>query len=869
MPIEAGQQLLHYRLIEKVGEGGMGVVWKATDTTLDREVAIKILPDAFAKDKDRLARFQREAKLLASLNHANIATVHSVHEADGLRFLAMEFVGGEDLAQRLARGAIPVDESLKIAAQIAEALEAAHEAGVIHRDLKPANIKFTLGDRVKVLDFGLAKAFAAEAPAQTVDTNPSMSPTRTSGGTVAGAILGSPSYMSPEQAQGKPIDKRTDIWAFGCVLYEMLCGGRPFAGDTVTDVLAAIIKEEPEFDRLPALPPVVERTLRRCLVKDPRRRLRDVGEARIALDPTETAEASTEPHARGIPRWAVGSAALVLGLLAGLLWNSSRQKAGREIAVSHFPLATPDSVQLSYDHWPGMAISPDGRRIVFAGMQGGRRHLFLQELDQGGPAQPIRGTEGADSPFLSPDGKRLGFLTGGRLKTVALKGGQPLDLAPVGRSHLGACWAFDGNIYFVPQFTSGVFRIPAEGGTAEEIAARFERKGSYPELLPSGTHLLYTVGGNPPRVALLSLATGEETTLYEHGFYARYVATGHILFAQADTLMAMPFDLETLEAGEPAPVVEGIRTHRGELFADFAVSQTGSLVYLDGASERERWLVRLAPDREAERLNSTPAPFDYLPIDLSPDDKHIAMSLNSEVWIFDVERHDLGVRLTESGYHPVWTPDGSTTTYIGDRELWSRPAAGGGEPELLVTGPGGRWPGAWSRDGSAFIYTEEHPETILDLWVYTTADPDTPRHFLHSPDNEWFPSFSPDGRWVVYSSDESGQWEVYVISYPEARTKHKVSTDGGSSPRWTADGSRIFYQWNDQVMVAEVSDSAAFSTSPPKRFVRGVDAGAAIGGTWDVAGDASYVVALEQRRAPRLNLVLGWFDELRERVPGR
>jgi len=868
VPIEPGQQLLYYRLIEKIGEGGMGVVWKATDTTLDREVAIKILPDAFAEDKDRLARFEREAKLLASLNHANIATVHSVHETDGERFLAMEFVEGEDLAQRLTRGAIPLDEALKIAVQIAEALESAHEAGVIHRDLKPANIKLTPEGRVKVLDFGLAKALAAEAPAQTMDTRPSMSPTRTSGGTVAGAILGSPSYMSPEQAQGKPVDKRTDIWAFGCVLYEMLCGGRPFAGDTVTDVLATIIKEEPEFDRLPALPPPVERALRRCLVKDPRRRLRDVGEARIALDATETAGASREPHGRSIPRWVVGSAALVLGLVAGLLWNNSRQQAGDEIAVSHLLLATPDSVQLSYDHWPGMAISPDGRRIVFRGTQGGRRHLFLQGLDQGGPAQPIRGTEGADSPFFSPDGKRLGFLTGGRLKTVALKGGQPLDLAPVGRSHRGACWGFDGNIYFVPQHTSGVFRIPAEGGTAEEIAAGSERKGGYPQLLPSGTHLLYTTDSKPPRVALLSVATGEETTLYEHGFYARYVATGHILFAQADTLMAMPFDLESLEPGEPARVVEGIRTHRGELFAEFAVSQTGSLVYLDGVSEREHWLVRLAPDREAERLNSTPAPFDYLPIDLSPDDKRIAMTLNSAVWIFDVERGDLGVRLTESGHHPVWTPDGSTTTYTVERELWSRPAAGAGEPEPLVTGPGSRWPGAWSRDGSAFIYTED-AETGLDLWVYTTADPDTPRRFLHSPDNEWFPSFAPDGRWVVYSSDESGDWDVYVISYPDARTRHKVSTEGGSSPRWTADGSRIFYQWRDQVMVVEVSDSAAFSTSLPKRFVRGVDAGALIGGTWDVADDASYVVALEQRPAPRLNLVLGWFEELRERVPGR
>jgi len=740
-----GTTLSHYRITAKLGEGGMGEVYRAHDERLDRDVAIKVLPEAVAKDPDRLARFEREAKLLASLSHQNIATLHGLEEHEGRRFLVMELAEGETLAERIKKGAIPVDDALPIALQIAEGLEAAHEQGIIHRDLKPANVMLSPEGKVKILDFGLAKAWAPDEG----DADLTHSPTLTAQMTAVGVLLGTAAYMSPEQARGKPVDRRADIWAFGVVLWEMLTGRRLFTGETVSDVLAAVLRQNPDLDALTSgIPTRLRWLVARCLDRDPRNRLQHIGEARITLDPQRTQPAddqSVPPKPSKPNAWtAVASiAALITGILIGGLALRSGLPVAETAKVLHLPIWPGEDVELLRLWRSSLAISPDGSRLAFVGSSEGRRQLFLLDLEEGGGTRPVRGSELADIPFFSPDGKWLGFGAGTSLLKIPVAGGEPEVIAKVLEFHPGASWAPDGSILVAPSVASTIFRVPSTGGDPQPITALAHDSfmHTYPQMLPGGDAVLYTIDRGPGKIGVTSLQDGNENIVHENGFYARFVPTGHLLFAQRDTLMAMPFDPKTLAAGTPVPVLENLVTHASEAFAEYAVSDGGTLAYFEGTPELERWLIRLAPGRAPERLHRHPIPADAM-LRLSPDGLHLVlpMKVNTEVWTFDLERAELG-QLLASGdcknWDPIWSADGSAVTFISDREggmgIFSRLIDGSGEPERLLISPENKWPGSWSPDDRVLVYTREDRQVGRDLWLATVGQDVTTRPFYSSP----------------------------------------------------------------------------------------------------------------------------------------
>ncbi|NIM01479.1 MAG: protein kinase, partial [Acidobacteria bacterium] len=655
--IEPGQMLAHYQLVEKIGEGGMGVVWKALDTTLDREVAIKILPDAFAQDPDRRARFEREARLLATLNHPNIAGVYGLHAADGMSFIAMEYVPGEDLAERLKRGPLSVDDALDVARQVADALEAAHEQGVIHRDLKPANIKRTPEGKIKVLDLGLAKALATEAAQDPASL--SLSPTVTSAGTVAGTLLGTAAYMSPEQAKGQEADRRADIWAFGCVLHEMLTGKVTFAGATISEVMASVLRDRPDEDALPAETPAgVRRLLRRCLDRDRNTRLRDIGEARIALSPESLASVSgtgavTVPHGAAPDRrrekiaWGVAAAALVaLAAVSGwALFAPGREVRPREVRASIVP---PEEARFATGAG-GLSLSPDGTKMTFLASTGaGRPTLFLRSLGAS-EARELAGTEGASYPFWSPDSLQIAFFADAKLKKLDLSGGAPLTIttAPEGR---GGTWREDGTILFAPETQVAIQRVSA-GGVMGEPVTRLdpERKREtthrFPFFLPDGRHFLYVRArhGASPQDDVNSIWVGDvesdETFELMHSSTQAIYSQGHVFWTRDRFLMARPFDVGTLAfTGDAFAVGEGVVVATGAWRANFAVSDAGPLAF-HGGSTPEQFLRMY--DREGDEIDSIGDAGIYGFARLSRDERSLAVSMEdaasgqSDIWIFD------------------------------------------------------------------------------------------------------------------------------------------------------------------------------------------------------------------------------------------
>ena len=566
-----GTTLSHYKVLEKIGQGGMGEVYRAEDTNLSREVAIKVLPEQFTQDPQRLARFEREAKLLASLNHPNIAAIYGFEKADGVRFLALELVPGETLQERVAKGPVPVEEALEVCRQIAEGVEAAHEKGVIHRDLKPANVKVTPEGKVKILDFGLAKAFEAEVPAADI----SQSPTLTEEMTRAGMILGTAAYMSPEQAKGEAVDKRADIFAFGCVLYELLTGKRAFDGKTITETLGAIIHKEPDWAALPATTPLrIQELLRRCLTKDVHARLDGIGnvrtEIKLAVDePTTVSPIGVTSAAQpGGQRWAMTAGLVVLtAIVAGLAVWLFIQPSSPEQSLSRFVIRPSPPVVLVSTFSKDVAISPDGRQLVYMGAEEGRNQLYLRSLDEL-VVMPIPGTEGARAPFFSPDGESIGFFAEGKLKKTSLAGGSPITLCDAPPSWLTGDW-FEDTIVFNVALGSGqgLYRVSANGGEREMQASVDFDKGElgyvFPDFLPDGKNLLFTSGLNTGyQTALLSLETGEQKVLLENARQARYLSTGHLVYEQSRTgnLMVVPFDLAALEVtGDSVLVVQGVR----------------------------------------------------------------------------------------------------------------------------------------------------------------------------------------------------------------------------------------------------------------------------------------------------------------------
>jgi Tol biopolymer transport system component len=805
VPIESGQQLLHYRLTEKIGEGGMGVVWRAVDSSLDREVAIKVLPDALAQDAERLARFQHEAKSLASLNHPNIAAIHSVHEADGLRFLAMELVPREDLSQRIARGPVPLDEAVEIARQIASALTAAHDAGIVHRDLKPANVKLSPDGKVKVLDFGLAKAIVpGGATPGSAAADSSLSPTATSLGTIAGTILGTAAYMSPEQARGRAVDKRADLWALGGVLFEMLTRTAPFPGETISDTLAAVLKSEPEWDRLPAnTPPAVRRLLRRCLEKDPEHRLHDAADARIELEHAfdEAGETPAAPASRfgaggyGVALLATALVAVVVGYaVRGLRLEDSAPAAGRIVSS----IEAPAGVRLGVAGL-SLALSPNGEELAFVGIDAdGRSHLYLRRLDSDA-ARRVEGTESAVTPFWSPDGREVGFFADTGLMRVATAGGAPRLLTD--RTGVDGSWSPNGTILFGARQNEALGRIDAEGGPVEIIASTDLGPGIQvfaPQFLADGEHYIVKVEdleGDRSGIYLGDLESSELTLLLPGLTNAAY-AEGQLLFFQDENLMAQPFDPNAGRlSGEPRRIAGPVLKTTFPYIGHFSVSARGGrLVHLAGVQDAGLsemvWV-----DREGNELERTGIIGDLYNPRLTQDGRRLAVDISTrtthgDIWVFDLARGS-SRRLTRHEVdesRPVWLPGEEQLAFFRIPDLYVIEANGRGEPELLYENEFRKWVVDITLDGRwGLVGQPEDGIETLHLFDFDSGE-------MKAWQEDVFDGrVSPDGRWVAYASAESGSVEIYLERFPEHGERFQVSDGAAGWPVWHREGKEIYY----------------------------------------------------------------------------
>ena len=923
--LASGRKLGPYEILAPLGAGGMGEVYRARDTKLGRPVALKVLPETLAKDAERIARFRREAQVLASLNHPNIATIYGLEESNGHCALVMELVEGPTLADkiRVAQGspfspaalrveepqrrktgvALQIDEALPIARQIAEGLEYAHERGVIHRDLKPANVKVRPDGTVKILDFGLAKALNTSVEAVS-DRHSDVgdqrsplqdSPTISAAATRQGMILGTAAYMSPEQARGKTVDRRCDIWSFGAVLFEMLSGKQAFPGEDVSHTLAAVIMQEPDWSALPDyLPAGLGRLLRRCLVKHPRSRLQAIGDARIvieeALAGTPDVGAVREPpvHPAPTPTWRRAlpwgiAAVLGLALVGTLLWVALRPLTH---PTARFVVTLPAGDRLAPVRTQRLALAPDGSRLVYVANHGGGTQLFVRAIDRF-EATPIPGTEGAVSPFFSPDGQWVGFFADGKLKKVSLSGGVPLSLCSAAAAR-GGSWAPDDTIIFALSMTSGLFRVSAAGGVPKPLTVPDRKKGEYahrwPDILPGGRAVLFTVwtGGSfdNARIGVLSLETSERRILVEGGTYPRYVPSGHLVYAQGGGLLAVPFGLKRLEVtGPPVSILEGVSMNPTFGGAEFSLSDDGSLAYVPGGS-RVREGTLLWVDRKGAVLPLPAPPRGYLSPRLSPDGQWLAVAIEGPhlgAWLYDLARGTL-TRLTGSTVVPrsIWTPDGKHVTFLATLSdalnLYWMPADGSGAAERLTTSGNFQVPGSWSPDGHVLAFSEVDPTTGWHIWMLRLEGDRKPRPFLQTASNEYGPMFSPDGRWLAYQSDESGRQEIYVRSFPGPGGKWQISTEGGAEPVWAPNGRELFYRNGDKMMTAAVEIKPVFAASTPKLLFEGhYEAGNFFERDYDVSPDGQRFLMIkaseQEQAATQLNLVLNWSDELRRLVP--
>jgi eukaryotic-like serine/threonine-protein kinase len=800
-----GHRIGVYQILALLGAGGMGEVYRAHDPTLGRDVAIKLLPRLFTSDPDRLARFEREALMLASLNHPHIGAIYSVEQSAGVRALVLELVEGPTLADRLAAGPIPLTESLGIARQIAEALEAAHERGIVHRDLKPANIKITPDDIVKVLDFGLAKVTPHDGSAES-----SQSATVTDGGTREGVILGTAAYMSPEQARGLAVDKRTDIWAFGCVLFEMLTGRAPFARDTTTDALAAILEREPDWHALPPAAAPLTSVLQRCLEKDVKRRFRDIGDVKLLLEDTLRLPPTTAslPAAANRASWTVAAALgliVVTAALVGVIGMSYVRKPADapELRTEILIPATPDPLSF--------AISPDGRQVVFVA-SGVPKQLWLRALDTT-TAQPLPGTDNAASPFWSPDSRSVAFFAGNKLKRLDIGAGLPHVLANVSPGR-GGTWGPDGVVLFSVSNTSALYRTTASGG--EPIAATRLGAGQvshrYPQFLPGGRQFIFYADGQADAqgIYLGSLDTADTRRLVTANSAAVYAPPGWLLFIRGGTLVARRFDtVRGVLIGDPVTVADSVG--QGTFGASaVSASATGAVMYRMGAAGRHQliWF-----DRSGKTLGTLGASDDntlIAPV-VSPDGRLAAVTRtvqgNTDVWLIDAVRTSRFTVAESFDGFPVWSPDGSRIAFSSTRgghfDLYVKAASGAGAEELLVESPRLKVPADWSRDGRYLLYTvSDDPKTGYDQWVLPLGGDRKPFPFLNATYNERLGQFSPDVQWVAYVSNESGRDEIYVRPFPGPGGQALVSAAGGISPRWSPDGKELYYIAPDATLMA-------------------------------------------------------------------
>ena len=897
-----GRRIGAYQILAPLGAGGMGEVYRARDTRLGREVAIKILPRAFTTDADRLARFEREARVLASLNHPHIAAIYGIEEASldvgagfsgPMRALVLELVEGETLAERLARAGrpLPIKEALDIARQIADALDAAHEKGIVHRDLKPANIKITPQGAVKVLDFGLAKLEASGAGHAGGEFT--QAPTVTVNDTREGLIVGTAAYMSPEQARGQTVDKRTDIWAFGCVLYEMLTGRAAFARATMTDTLAAVVEKEPHWAILPASMPVaVRRLLGRCLEKDPRKRLRDIGDAMAELS-DKGPESASLPDVRS-KRKVVGLsvACAVLAAISIAAW-ALRPPGGTQVSekITRTAIVLPPGQGLATgDADYPLAISPDGTKLAYVVQQEGQTLLHVRELSSL-DSRAIQGTAGARHPFFSPDGQWIGFFAAGTLQKVLLDGGTPLRICNVAGATTGATWGPDGTIVWGSK-GSDLMKVSAAGGVPEVLAD--SKPADWPEILPDGKTILFTTGTRADGSAIAAIALdgtnkrivarttdsplkgpavlGAGVGIAQVRFVAR---GGYLVYGQSQnpgSVRAIQFDPVSLTSkGSTAVLVDSIEKGSNGGGVYFAVSKTGLLAYASTGDHHQLvWVDRngistpISADRAAFRL----------PV-LSPDGKRVAVAINdetrrSDIWVYDAER-GTKLRLTAERHNlnPVWTPDGREVTF-SNGGIATAQADGDRAATVLLSADKARavlpagtfpYPTSWSPDGRTLLFQSD----VRGVWLLPHDGQAPPRALLMGQSNARFASFSPDGRWIVYVSDESGRDEVYVRRYPEFDKSFVISSEGGDRPRWSRDGREIFYRQGDALMAVSVEAIPAFRAEKPRRLFAGQFTGAGRDLSFDISPDGRRFVMVKSDDAStlrQLTVVQHWFESL-------
>ena len=922
LTLTPGTRLGVFELADLLGRGGMGEVYRATDTKLKRQVAIKVLPPAMVADRDRLARFQREAEVLASLNHPNIAAIYGLEESEGVTALVMELVEGDDLSDRIAKGAIPIDEALPIAKQIAEALEAAHEQGIIHRDLKPANIKVRSDGTVKVLDFGLAKAIEP-----TAGSSPSMSmaPTLTTPAmTQAGVILGTAAYMSPEQAKGRTVDKRSDVWAFGCVCFEMLTGTRAFEGEDVADTLANVLKREPDWTTLPAdVPDQIRLLLKRCLEKDHRARLSGVGVARFLLTetmPTPAQPAAATPPSAAVtrPLWGralpVAGAAVVASVIASAAtWTLKPMPLTPPSPVTRFALTLGEGQQFTTTNGQSLAVSPDGTRLAYVANQ----QLYLRSLSDP-EARPIPGTQQQTATPLmgafSPDGQSLAFYSpvDRTIKKIAVSGGTAVTICPADSPLLGMTWDPSGIVF--GQGTKGILRVSTNGGQPAVVASvKRGEVAANPQVLPGGDWVLFTVATTTTRVwdkaqiVVQSLKTAERKTLITGGSDARYVPTGHLVYVVGGVAFAVPFDLQHLAVtGGPVPIVEGVKRSLTGNYANthLAISSTGLLVYVPGpalTTSGQSDLALIERTGTVQPLKLPAALYEYPR--LSPDGKRIAVGSDDGkeaiVWIADVSGATSIRRLTLGGRNrvPVWSADGESVAFQSDREgdlaIWSQ-RADGTTPAERLTKPdkdSAHVPESWSPDGKTLLFSvatgTSYALAALSLPAKTVT-------LVKGMESAFPPSatFSRDGRWVAYSvaAPGAGAGALFVQPFPTTGSTYQISKGNGIHPTWAPDGKELFY--SPAVAVGSIGGIAgagqlvgvSVTTQPTFTFGNEVRVPANVGERGptfernnDITRDgkqfigvvaaAQFATASGASAAPQIQVVEHWFEELKARVP--
>ena len=860
--------IAHYKLGAKLGEGGMGAVYRATDTRLNREVAIKVLPEAFAQDAARMQRFEREAQVLASLNHPNIATIYGIEQGA----IVMELVEGADL-----RGPVALDTALDYARQIAAGLEAAHEKGIVHRDLKPANIKVTADGVVKLLDFGLAKASEKSPAEASVTLSLSM--------TQAGMILGTAAYMSPEQARGKPVDRRADIWAFGVILYELLTGTTLFGGGgTVSDSLAAVITKEPDFS---AVPERVRPLLKACLEKDPRQRLRDIGDWQRLLADFAAAPAPAVPPRPARPWVWIAATVLALALAAAGWWRAARPV---EQPLLHLSVDLgADAVEALHGSF---AISRDGARMVYLHKAGDEPpSLAVRELNQP-TGRVLAGTVGAAVPFFSPDGQWIGFFADGKLKKIPVAGGGPIPLceAPNGR---GADWGDDGRIVYVPERSSGIFLVSENGGASQPLTTLDAGEASHrwPQWAPGGAAVIFSLNSTPTdwdngSIAVYSLKTRQRKTLVEGGYFGRFLPGGYLAYERGGKLFGLRFNLDRMEtSGAPVVLVEDVAGNRSAGGGQLDFSRNGLLAYVAGKPHASAYgFGWMAAGGQVEPVKGAPARAWWFP-HLSPDGKRLAVSDPAgSLSVWDFERQIM-TPLATPGLRPMalaWTPDGRHLLYGDSFEafgIWWRRADGSGEPVKLLESNEAVLPSSMTPDGAYLAYSKGSPDRS-SVWLLPihADDPDHPKAgaplaFLEQPASAQSPDISPDGRWVAFASAETGTFEVFVRPL-RGGGKWRVSEVGGSRPRWSRAGRQLFYTAADErVMVADYAvQGDAFSVGKPRRW-SDTPIGSGGGPTnFDVAPDGKRIVAFPAddeltRGNLHVTFLVNFFDEVKRRLP--